>query len=214
VDYYLVRSRDVDGVLVEEFARARDHSTVGLYGAVWTLDAARWRSSAAFGRAMRSDPELLAGVTPVDRSAAEAVYRRLGGGTLPSEADLRARFVDFEPFATAPPLRLDPAGVPDGFHDRRVYRVLFAKTLDARQLDELRAAWRVAPGGDAGGSRQIGGDLFTWTLRRVGRGIAWALDVTVLLASTVDDTVGPVLHELTAALRERGLVPVTTERFA
>jgi hypothetical protein len=38
--------------------------------------------------------------------------------------------------------------------------------------------------------------------------------VTVLLATSADDEVGPMLQNLTVVMRRQGLVPVTTERFA
>jgi hypothetical protein len=60
---------------------------------------------------------------------APAVYRRLGAGRLQAEAVLRTYFRDYERFATAPPLRLGPTQAPDGFHEKRFYRVLFAKDL-------------------------------------------------------------------------------------
>jgi hypothetical protein len=85
--------------------------------------------------------------------------------------------------------------------------VLFAKDLDAGRPAPLNASWQPA-------RRRIGADLVTWTLRRVGRGIAWGLDVTVLLATEDDAAVGPVLRDLTAAVRRQGLIPVTTERFS
>jgi hypothetical protein len=64
------------------------------------------------------------------------------------------------------------------------------------------------------GKGRAGDHLFTWNLRRVGRGIAWGLDVTVLLRGGNHDVAGAVLRKLTADVRERGLIPVTTERFA
>jgi hypothetical protein len=231
LDYYLLLARteganptaEVEGILAEEFVRDHDHSTVGLHGTVWTRTESRWLSAASFSRALRTDPDLLARVVPTDRSGAEAAYRRLGGGPMPAEAALRAGFLDYEPFATAAPLRLGPAHMPDGFCEKRVYRVLFAKDLRADQLAALSASWRTTPDRDdadqlvsgmPAGRRTAGEDLFTWNLRRVGRGIAWALDVTVLLATSADDEVGPMLQNLTVVMRRQGLVPVTTERFA
>jgi hypothetical protein len=203
LDYYLLLGADagVTGILVEEFVRGPDHSAIGLHSAVWTPEASRWRSSASFSRALRTDPVLLARVTPTDRSAAEAAYQRLSSGQLPGAATLRAGFSDYAPFAVAPPLRLGPTQPPQGFREKRVYRVLFA-------------AGQAPPGGEFAGRRRSGDDLFAWQLRRVGQGIGWGLDLTVLLATTVDDTVGPVLHELTSVVRRQGLIPVTTERFA
>lgn len=189
IDYYIVPG----GVLIEEFARDRDHSARGLRGAVWTADEPRWRGASSFSRAMRTDPELLARVEPTDRAGAEAAIPGLA-----AEEELRTHFLDYQPFATSSPLRLRPVEAPEGYRERRVYRVLFAKDLR---------------GDFPAGRRTVGADHFSWTLRRVGSGLGWGLDVTVLLATAADDTVGPLLDELTGALRRRGLVPVTTERF-
>lgn len=199
LDYYLLRAgSDVDGVLVEEFVRGHDGSTVGLRGALWRRTGSGWVGSASFSRALRGDPELLAAVVPASRRGAEEAFARLGGGSLPDEGALRDGFVDYVRFATAAPLRLGPATAPDGFHERRLYRVLFAGA---------------SLGDGVAGRREVGGDRFTWTLRRVGNGLAWGLDVTVLLATSADDTVTPMLRELSTGVREKGLVPVMTERF-
>jgi hypothetical protein len=208
LDYYLVLDAggSVEGVLVEEFVRDRDYSAAGLCGAFWTPDEPRWRSAASFSRAVRTDRALLARVAPTDRAGAEAAFRRLADAELAPESELRAQFLDYEPFATAPPLRLGSADAPDGFRERRVYRVLFAK--DRSEDKDPREAQGPS------GHRAVGGDHFNWTLRRVGAGLGWGLDVTALLATDADDAVGPVLRDLTAALRREGLVPVTTERFA
>ncbi|NMO55753.1 hypothetical protein HH310_31795 [Actinoplanes sp. TBRC 11911] len=197
LDYYLLRAgSDVDGVLVEEFVRHRDGSTAGLRGALWRRTG--WVGSSSFSRALRGDPSLLAAVVPASRRAAEEAFARLGGGALPGEEGLRDGFADYVPFATAAPLRLGPAAAPDGFHERRLYRVLFAGDV---------------VGDGVSGRREVSGDLFSWTLRRVGNGLAWGLDVTVLLATSADDTVTPMLRELSTGVRGKGLVPVMTERF-
>ncbi|WP_444949856.1 hypothetical protein [Micromonospora ureilytica] len=217
LDYYLVGHRDpattVEGIVVEEFTRHRDFTTTGLDSAGWTPDAGWW-SSAALSRAMRTDPEVLARVLPTSRRDAEDVYRALGGGQLPDESALRTHFLDRQPIATAPPLRLGPAQPPAGFHERRVYRVLFAKDLGAEQVASLRTAWRT-PAGGTGASGRLGqhGDQITWDLRRVGHSLAWCLDVTALLRTDATVVLGSTLSELTNVLRQHGLVPVTTERF-
>lgn len=229
LDYYLVLARQgrsastgvADGIVVEEFTRHRDFSTSGLDSVGWTPEGGWW-SSASLSRALRTDPEVLATVVPVERSEAEDVYRRLGGGRLPDEAALRASFSVHQPFATAAPLRLGPAQAPAGFSERRVYRVLFAKDLREDQVEDLRTTWWTAdldtgpraPGSVAAGHLERGGDHFTWDLRRVGNGLAWCLDVTALLTTDASGEVGPTLYELTNAVRQRGLIPVTTERFA
>ncbi|GGO03664.1 hypothetical protein [Micromonospora parathelypteridis] len=225
LDYYLVLAphgdhepaADPEGIVVEEFTHHHDHSTTGLDSAGWT-PASGWWSSASVSLSMRTDPDVLARVVPTRRREAESVYRALGGGHLPDETTLRTYFRDHQPIATAPPLRLGPAQPPAGFHERRVYRVLFAKDLLAEQVAGLRAAWQTPKDG-AGASVASGrldrdGDRFTWDLRRVGHTLAWCLDVTVLLRTAATGAVGPTLSDLTDVLREHGLIPVTTERFS
>ncbi|WP_433266636.1 hypothetical protein ACQPWR_03780 [Micromonospora vinacea] len=223
LDYYLVLPRlgdpatTVEGIVVEEFTRHHDFTTTGLDSAAWTPEAGWW-SSAALSRGMRTDPEVLARVLPVSRRKAEEVYRALGGGQLPDESVLRTHFLDHHPIAAAPPLRLGPAQPPAGFHERRVYRVLFAKDLRAEQLASLRTTWRTPAGGTstaaASGRLDTGADRVTWDLRRVGHHLAWALDVTVLLSTDAAEAVGSTVTDLTNVLRRHGLIPVTTERFS
>ncbi|MET8039239.1 hypothetical protein ABZU25_00070 [Micromonospora sp. NPDC005215] len=154
---------------------------------------------------------------PTSRVEAERHYRTLGGGQLPDDTVLRSYFLTHQPIATAAPLRLGPTQPPDGCHERRVYRVLFAKDLSAAQVTNLRANWRTPVDGTsasaASGHLAKDGDQFSWELRRVGHTRAWALDVTVLLGAADDDGVGSTLSDLTAVLRQHGLIPVTTERF-
>ncbi|WP_158630914.1 hypothetical protein [Micromonospora inaquosa] len=226
LDYYLVGGRvpgtTVEGIVVEEFTRDRDFTTTGLDSAGWTPQAGWW-SSASLSRDMRTDPEVLARVVPTTRQEAEDVYRALGGGQLPDETLLRTHFLNHQPIASAPPLRLGPAQPPAGFHERRVYRVLFAKDLRAEQVAALRTAWRTPEAGTsaagAGASAASGrldehGDQFTWDLRRVGHTLAWGLDVTALLATDATVSLGSTVSELTNVLRQHGLIPVTTERFS
>ncbi|RZT82533.1 hypothetical protein EV382_5842 [Micromonospora violae] len=221
LDYYLVGAPDpaatVEGLLVEEFTRHPDFTTTGLDSAGWTPQDGWW-SSAALSRGVRTDPDVLARVFPTSRREAEDVYRALGGGHLPDEPVLRTHFVDHQPIATAPPLRLGPAQPPAGFHERRVYRVLFAKDLRAEQVASLRTAWRTPAGGTstaaASGRLDEGADQITWDLRRVGHHLAWCLDVTVLLSGAATEVVGSTLVDLTTVLRQYGLIPVTTERFS
>ncbi|MEU5671124.1 hypothetical protein ACGF3C_00740 [Micromonospora sp. NPDC047762] len=225
LDYYLVLPRPddsapattVDGIVVEEFTRHHDFTTTGLDNAAWTPEAGWW-SSAALSRAMRTDPEVLTRVLPTSRREAEDVHRALDGGQLPAEAVLRTHFLDHQPIAAAPPLRLGPTQPPAGFHERRVYRVLFAKDLRAEQVASLRTAWRTPADGTvasaASGRLDEHGDRFTWDLRRVGHSLAWSLDVTALLGTDATAALGSTLSELTNVLRQHGLIPVTTERFA
>ncbi|WP_328471712.1 hypothetical protein OHA21_07925 [Actinoplanes sp. NBC_00393] len=196
--HYYVTSAP-DGLVAEEFVRDADYVTLGLRGAVWSTDSPRWRSSASFCWGLRHDPDLRSRVTPADRDTAEDAFHRFGGGELPGEDALRAGFLEYEAIAAAPPLRLGAPVVPGGFHERRHYRVLFAGDGPA-----------TLPADD----RTTGSDHFSWELRRVGRDIAWALDVTALLATANGNTVGPVIDELIATLHRQGLMPVTTERFA
>ncbi|WP_433315776.1 hypothetical protein ACQP0U_03710 [Micromonospora sp. CA-269861] len=221
LDYYLVGVRrsvtTVAGLVVEEFTRHHDFITTGVDSAGWTPEAGWW-SSAALSRGMRTDPEVLARVVPTSRREAEDIYRALGGGQLPDESVLRTHFLDHHPIASAPPLRLGPAQPPTGFQERRVYRVLFAKDLRAEQVTSLRTAWRTPPGGTsasaASGRLDNGADQITWDLRRVGHHLAWCLDVTALLTTDAAEAVGATLTDLTAVLRQHGLIPVTTERFS
>ncbi|MEU8422396.1 hypothetical protein AB0C15_16135 [Micromonospora sp. NPDC048835] len=221
LDYHLVGvgapNPTVEGILVEEFTRHHDFTTTGLDSAAWT-PAVGWWSAAALSRGMRTDPEVLARVLPASRQRAEAVYRALGGGQLPGETVLRTHFRDHQPIATTAPLRLGPAHPPAGFHERRVYRVLFVKDLDAEQMTSLRTAWRTpadCPSGSAAsGRRDTGTEQITWELRRVGRHLAWGLDLTALLSTDATEAVGSTLAELTTVLRGHGLIPVTTERFS
>ena len=204
LDYYLIRPGygSAEGIVVEEFVRAGDHTTVGLDSAGRLATDAGWWSSASFSRHMRTDPELAARVVPVTRGEAETAALALGGA-LPAEAVLRGHFRERQLFATAPPLRLGPDRPPAGWHEQRVYRVLFANDLPARELAGLIT-----------GHMRAGDDDFAWRVRRIGRGLAWGLDLTVRLATGVDGTIGPVLRHLTGEMRRRGLIPVTTERFA
>ena len=218
LDYYLVARPDA--ILIEEFVFGPDRSAIGLDSVMWT---GSWLLSADFSRRLRLDAKLRARVTPVDRHGAEAAYRRLGGGELsgdlPGEETLRARFRDRLPMASAAPLRLTPPRVAEGFHDTRTYRILFADNLSEESIAALRARWRMT--GERGDGRvigtaqhRVGADVFTWDLRRIGPSVAWCLDVTVDLAGAGDDTVGPVLRELTSQMRSHGMIPVTVERFS
>ncbi|MBQ0904755.1 hypothetical protein [Micromonospora sp. U21] len=229
LDYYLLLTNpgdrgptaDVDGIVVEEFTRHADFSTAGLDSAGWTPSGADWWSSASFSRSLRRDREVLDRVVPTSRKKAESVYRELGGGQLPPEAVLRTYFRDHQPFATAPPLRLGPAHPPAGFHERRVYRILFAKDLREDHVTSLRTLWQStvdgtprSPGSVVAGRLDQGDDQFAWDVRRVGRDVAWCLDVTVLLRDGPSAALSATLHELTNVMRQHGLVPVMTERFS
>jgi hypothetical protein len=214
LDYYLIGP--ADGLVVEEFVLADDHTAVGLRSTGWTAADRRWWSSAEFSRAMRADPALRTRVAAAERADAEAAYRRLGGGDLPDEPTLRGYFRDYEPLATSAPLLLGTGPVPDGYREKRLYRVLFAGELTPERLANLRAVWRMEAAGSArvaGTARlPVGDDLFTWDLRRIGPGIAWCLDLTALLHTGT--ALGPLLRDLTSTMRHQGLIPVTRDRFA
>ncbi|MFC8850907.1 MULTISPECIES: hypothetical protein [unclassified Micromonospora] len=230
LDYYLVhpdptggaRRGRPEGMVVEEFVFAADHSAVRLHSAAWTPQDGGWWSSAAFSRTMRLDAALRSRVVAVTRRECGAAYRELGGGELPDEGALRGHFHDAEPLATAP-LPLGTTGITAGFHATRVYRVLFADALGPDALAYLRATWRMTVTGDVAdpqarvvgvARRMVGDDAFIWHLRRIGAGGPWCLDLTVDLAGGRDDTVRPMLRELTTTLRMAGLLPVTVERFS
>ncbi|MER7271683.1 hypothetical protein [Micromonospora sp. WMMD712] len=230
LDYYLVhpgpaggepRGRP-EGLVVEEFEHAADHSAARLHSAAWTPQDGGWWSSADFSRTMRLDAALRRRVVAVARPDAAAAYHELGGGDLPDEGTLRGHFHDPAPLATAP-LRLTPGHPAAGPGETRVYRVLFADALGPDGLAHLRATWRMTVAGDAAdpgarvlgvARRRVGDDAFTWHLRRIGAGGPWCLDLTVDLAGDRDDTIRPMLRELTTTLRMRGLLPVTVERFS
>ncbi|MEU6428266.1 hypothetical protein ABZ860_20425 [Microbispora sp. NPDC046973] len=224
LDYYLITpATGADGapaeaIVVEEFALTGDFRTVGLDTAGWTAADGVWWSSAAFGRAMREDPRLRARARAVSRPEAEAAYRDLGGGELPGETRLRAVFHDHRPLPDAPPLRLGPPRVADGFHDTRVYRVLFAGEPHLSRLADV-----VTLAGEAGdpqtrvigtGELRTDRDVFTWEVRRIGPGVACCLDLTAQLGTASGRALGPLLRRLTTAMRHAGPVPVTVERFS
>jgi hypothetical protein len=230
LDYYVVCSAArggrsilaVDGILVEEFVLADDYTTIALNSAGWTSAELCWSSAASISRELRRDPALRAHVVTALRRDVEVVYRRLGGGELPDEPTLRTYFGDPLPLGVSAPLRLSSADVPHGFHDKRIYRTLFANDLPADSLPILRAAWQMTAAADladprAGvigtAGRRVADDVFTWDLRRIGTRLAWCLDLTACLCTGRDDAIGPLLWELTTQLRQHGLIPVTTERF-
>jgi hypothetical protein len=220
LDYYLIGDPigSVDGIVVEEFVLADDHTAVGLRSTGWAPADRRWWSSAEFSRAMRADPALRARVTAASRADVEIAYRRLGGGDLPDEPTLRGYFRDYEPLAASAPLLLGAGPVPDGYREKRLYRVLFAGELTPERLADLRAAWHMetALSDRVAGTAHlpVGDDLFSWELRRVGPGVAWSLDLTAYLASDGEGGLGALLRELTAIMRRHGMIPVTVERFA
>jgi hypothetical protein len=229
LDYYLIFSvrgggstAAVDGILVETFVLADDHTTVALNSAGWTPAGLRWSSAATLSRELRRDPALRARVLAAHRRDVEILYRRLGGGELPDESTLRTYFDKPLSLGVSAPLRLSPPEVPDGFHDKRVYRILFANDLSAESLPLLRAAWQMTLANDlpdprAGvvgtASRRVADDVFTWDLRRIGGAVAWCVDLTAYLRTTRDDAIRALLRELTTELRQCGLIPVTIERF-
>ncbi|WP_327108241.1 hypothetical protein [Nonomuraea glycinis] len=217
LDYILLP--EADGILVEELVLAGDGTATGLDSAGWRAAGGGWWSSAAYARELRTDAGLRGRVVAVRRREAESVYRRLSGAELPDEATLRTFFHDRLPLAGSPPLVLTPPQPPDGFHEVRVYRVLFAGDLGQDSLPRLREVWRMAladPRERVVGTAEsrVAGDWFTWDVRRIGPGTAWCLDLTARLGSESDTAVRPLLRELTVVMRAEGLIPVTIERFS
>src|SRR5205823_10028870 len=80
LDYYLIGPDD--GIVVEEFVLADDHTVVGLRSTGWTPADRRWWSSAEFSRTMRADPALRARVVAASRAEVEIAYRCLDGTDL------------------------------------------------------------------------------------------------------------------------------------
>ncbi|MEU8261515.1 hypothetical protein AB0C02_12955 [Micromonospora sp. NPDC048999] len=215
LDYYLLHAEtdaaQAAGLLVEEFVLADDLSAMRLSSAGWTAADGGWWSSAAFARAIRADQQLRTRLSAVDRAAAEATYRRLGGGTLPDEEALRGHFHDDVPLSSGAPLRLG-AGTD-------VHRILFAGELDDRRLARLSALLRLGdvptptgrqPGVVGTGHLRVNDTNFRWDLRRVGG--AWCLDVTSQPAA--GEALRWVLRQLSAVARGHGLVPATVDRLS
>ncbi|RKR92151.1 hypothetical protein BDK92_6585 [Micromonospora pisi] len=230
LDYYLILSEPgrapssakVDGILVEEFEFAEDSSTIALRGAGWT--AGEWWDATSFSRRLRTEEELRRRLVTARRDRVEHVYRRFGTGELPAETTLRSYFGVGDSSVFSPPLRLGLAEAGDGFDETRVYRILFTNDLSRDGLAALLDGWRMTVAEDVsrpatrvvGSARlRVADDLFTWDLRRVGPGVAWAVDLTANLAvAGAGERVGPLLRVLTAAARDQGLIPVTIDRFS
>ena len=203
LDYYRLSPA---GLLVEEFVLAADLSAVRLRSAGWTRAAGRWWSSAAYARAVRTDREVRARVTAVDRAAAEQIYRRLSGAALPSEEALRGHFGDDIPLTPGAPLRLGTGPA--------VHRVLFAGEPDHETVDRLRTRLRLAddpsvPGILGTGRLRIEQTSLRWDLRRVAGGAAWSIDVTAEPAG--GEALPAMLRRLTDVARHHGLIPTTVE---
>lgn len=218
LDYYLLRpvgaaGTPATGLLVEEFVLADDLSAVRLRSAAWTPADGRWWSSAAFARAIRTDRQLRARVTAIDRPTAETTYRRLSGAALPNEEALRGHFYDDAPLASGKPLRL---GIGSAVH-----RVLFAGEPDGDGVDRLRARLRLAevpaaggapPGVIGTGRLRVNDTNLRWELRRVGGGAAWSIDVTS--EPTGSEALRWMLRQLTDVARYHGLIPTTFDRLS
>ncbi|MFC4017395.1 hypothetical protein ACFOW4_05485 [Micromonospora sp. GCM10011542] len=217
LDYYLLHAEADEaratGLWIEEFVLSDDLGAARLRSTGWAPGDDGWSSSAAFARAIRTDPELRARVTAIDRATAEATYRRLGGGDLPDEEALRGRFRDDSPLHSAAPLRLGTG--PD------VHRVLFAGAPDAHQIARLSALLRldgtpgpdgVRPGVVGTGRLRVDDTNFRWDLRRLGPGIAWCIDVHSERPGA--DALRWLLRQLLDAGRGHGLLPVTVERLS
>jgi hypothetical protein len=227
LDYYVICAPasegggrgEPEGILAEEFLLADDHSAAGLVGAGWSSLDRHWRNASDTSRRVRADAALRSRVVPVSRSAAADLYRDLGGGDLPDETTLRTTFADAPVEPVPAPLRLGRPEVAPGFHETRIYRILFANDLGTDGLAAVRESWQMTctdPGAAVVGTarRRISGDLFVWDLRRIGGVGAWCLDVTVNLAGSDDEAVGLVLRGLTTQMRAQGLIPVTIDRFS
>ncbi|MDF5753645.1 hypothetical protein [Spongiactinospora sp. TRM90649] len=198
LDYYLI---DDAYLLVEEFALHDDHTAAGIDSAQW--DGAAWHTPAESSRLIRADRSLR--VRVLDREEAEATFTRVGGGELPGEDDIRSRFGDRWTLPTDPPLDF-------GTSDARHYRVLFAGSLYSDDLTALASWLSPRPAEDP---RVVGtgsSDGCTWELRRIGGGVAWALDMTVPLTGI--GIASTLLTNHRQAIRAQGLIPVTIERFA
>ncbi|GIG92053.1 hypothetical protein [Plantactinospora endophytica] len=230
LDYYLIHPPRRDepepsrpaGLLVEEFGLGADRSAVRLDSAGWTPGVLRWHGASALSRELRVDAHLRDRVVGVSRQEAAVVYHQLAGAVLPDEETLRGYFDGGTVLPTSAPLWLDTARVTAGFAQTRTYRILFAAGPDPDSLAKLlnNAGMTVVPDlADpqarvvAVARRRVGGDAFTWKLRRIGAGAAWGLDVTADLVGGGDAAVAPMLRELTTAARLAGLIPVTIERF-
>ncbi|MET7880245.1 hypothetical protein ABZS52_25375 [Micromonospora profundi] len=210
-----------EGLLAEEFLLAADYSSVGLVSVGWSRPEGRWYEASATSRRLRVDAALRKRVTPVARSAAEALYRKLCDADLPDEDVLRACF-GAPPAQPHLPLRLGDSAPRPGFRETRVYRILCADELSPDGLAALSEAWEMPITGDLTDPevrvlgtvyRQVSGDAFRWDLRRVAAGAAWGLDVTCDLRGDRDDAVGVLLRGLTMQMRHHGLIPVTVDRF-
>ncbi|MEU8080592.1 hypothetical protein AB0B31_34675 [Catellatospora citrea] len=227
LDYYLVfanirareRALPPEGIVVEEFVLRPDGTTSALDSAGWTAGGTWW-SAAAFSRGLRDDARLQARVTPVARAGAQAAYRQLGGGELLPEPELRRHFLDRLDLPAAAPLNLVPA---QATAERRIYRVLLAGELPEAGLAALRSGWRMQPfdrADDAANRiagrtrRTLDGQTVTWTLRRIGSGLAWAVDLaTDRPDDTSAHTLAPLLCRLRAEARSQGLIPITVDRL-
>jgi hypothetical protein len=210
-----------EGLLAEEFLLTADYSSAGLVSGGWSRSEARWCDASATSQRLRVEAALRKRMTPVDRTAAAALYGELCGTDLPDEATLRACFG--APRSKPPsPLRLSGPKPRPGFRETRVYRILFAGELSPDGLAALSEAWQMPVTGDLadpdvrilGAVRpQVTRDAFRWDLRRVAAGTAWGLDVTCDLLGDRDEAVGVLLRGLTTQIRQQGMIPVTVDRF-
>ncbi|MFK3983361.1 hypothetical protein ACI2K4_23635 [Micromonospora sp. NPDC050397] len=229
LDYYLISAEPGDpfvpvaGILVEEFVFGDDSSTITPRGAGWTAGQDGWWDAGPVSRRVRAERDLRRRVTVASRDEVGRIYRPLTGEALPDEATLRSHFGGAEPARFSAPLRLTAESVPEGVHERRVYRILLADDLGDESLASLCARWGMEVVGDrrdpstrvvGSAEATIGDDRFAWDLRRIGSGVAWGVDVTVDLGDSRTDRIEPLLRGLVAVVREQGLIPVAIERFS
>ncbi|WP_051365988.1 hypothetical protein [Hamadaea tsunoensis] len=194
LDYYAVPG---GALLVEAYALATDHTTLGVDAAVW-YPGTGWSGGAEVSREIRRT----AAATPIKRADAAGVC------ALPAEDVLRSLMTRYD-LPVEEPLRLTAA--EEGV---RVYRILCTGELSPDGLVNLTMIWPMTLRDDPrvlGSARyELGGDEYLWDLRRVGPAGLWAVDVTAVGDGA---SLGALLEHLRAGVRDQGLIPVAITRF-